>query len=444
MPHLRFSDGMNDIRRSTRTHRARATAFALAMLACLGACGEAAEEAADPADDHRMAGAVASNPDAQAEDRVFETFQDFVDGYWMRPVPPQGEPPASWSDLEASLLPEDCGACHPAQYADWQTTVHSAAYSPGLSGQLVNWEESAFGTVQSCLVCHAPLSEQSARLPSEGEWVPNPAYDATLRDHGIACASCHVRGNRRHGPPTPDGSVDSSPEGSPHGGAVRTEFFEDSRFCAGCHQFGPGGAAPNGKPLENTYVEWENSRYPDEGVSCQTCHMPDRQHLWRGIHDRGMVRSGVTIEWLQGAGDANEVGLRISNTGTGHRFPTYATPEVHVRIEFLDDELRPIAGAAVEHTIARRIGYQGGAWVEFSDTRLAPDSSVVVSAAPARGARHARAEISVQPDAFYQAVFETLLSGMLSDTSRAVLGEARQAAETSAFKIFDETMPLSR
>ena len=389
-------------------------------------------------------GAAASSHDVQPDDRIFETLQDFVDGYWVRMVPPQGDPPTQWSDLEASLRPEDCSTCHPAQFEDWQTTVHSDAYSPGLSGQLVNWEQSAFGTVQSCLVCHAPLSEQSAMLPSGDDWTPNPAYDADLRNHGIACASCHVRGNRRHGPPLRDGSTEPSPEGSPHGGVIRTEFFEDSRFCAGCHQFGPGGAAPNGKPLENTFAEWEASRYADEGVSCQSCHMPDRQHLWRGIHDPAMVRSGVTIEWLEGTGAGSDIGLRIINTGTGHRFPTYATPEILVRIELLGEDLQPIDGAMTEHSIARRIAYQGGAWVELSDTRLAPDSAALISLPYVEGARHARAEIFVQPDAFYLGVFEALTAGMLSDTSSSLLGEARRRAEASPFQVFSETVPLTR
>ena len=238
--------------------------------------------------------------------------------------------------------------------------------------------------------------------------------------------------------------MEPSPEGSPHGGVSRTEFFEDSRFCAGCHQFGPGGAAPNGKPLENTFVEWADSRYADEGVSCQSCHMPDRQHLWRGIHDPGMVRSGITIEWLGEASEAGEAGLRITNTGTGHRFPTYATPEVLVRISLLDEDRQPIDGTRVEHSIARRIAYQGGAWIELSDTRLAPDSAVVVSIPLVEGARHARAEISVQPDAFYREVFEMLLAGMLSDTSSTLLGEARRRADESPYILFDETVPLTR
>jgi len=435
---------MNDITHRPRQLAAPRIALVAAAMTCLSACGEGSVETGDPAAGHRMAGAAASDFHPQPDDRVFETIDDFVDGYWARMVPPQGDPPESWSDLEASLRPEDCATCHPAQYEDWQTTVHSGAYSPGLSGQLVNWEEASFGTVQSCLVCHAPLSEQSARLPSGEEWLPNPAYDQDLRNHGIVCASCHVRGNRRHGPPRRDGSVEPSPEGSPHGGVSRTEFFEDSRFCAGCHQFGPGGAAPNGKPLENTFVEWADSRYADEGVSCQSCHMPDRQHLWRGIHDPGMVRSGITIEWLGEASEAGEAGLRITNTGTGHRFPTYATPEVLVRISLLDQDRQPIDGTRVEHSIARRIAYQGGAWIELSDTRLAPDSAVVVSIPLVEGARHARAEISVQPDAFYREVFEMLLAGMLSDTSSTLLGEARRRADESPYILFDETVALTR
>ncbi|MCL7971970.1 MAG: hypothetical protein M8866_07785, partial [marine benthic group bacterium] len=217
-------------------------------------------------------------------------------------------------------------------------------------------------------------------------------------------------------------------------------YFEDSRFCSGCHQFGPGGAAPNGKPLENTYVEWSESRYAAEGIACQTCHMPDRRHLWRGIHDPDMVRSGITVRWVRSDGEA---GLLITNTGTGHRFPTYATPDVRVRVEFLDGEGQPVDGSSVEHSIARRIAFQAGAWVELSDTRLAPDSSVRVTAPAPSGAASARATITVRPDAFYLDVFATLLSGTVSDTSEVLLSEAQRRAEQSPFLVFDETVPLT-
>ena len=178
---------MNDITRNwIRELHGLRIAFAAATLASLVACGG---ETDAPRSDHPMAGAAVSDSAPRPDDRVFTTIQDFVEGYWVRPVPPQGDPPASWSHLEASLLPEDCSACHPAQYEDWRTTVHSGAYSPGLSGQLVNWEQSAFGTVQSCLVCHAPLSEQSARLPERG----GMGAESRVR-HRLARSRDRVRG----------------------------------------------------------------------------------------------------------------------------------------------------------------------------------------------------------------------------------------------------------
>jgi len=57
----------------------------------------------------------------------------------------------------------------------------------------------------------------------------------------------------------------------------------------------PDGFALNGKLLQSTYDEWKASRFARQGVQCQDCHMPDRRHRWRGIHDADMVRSGLTI-----------------------------------------------------------------------------------------------------------------------------------------------------
>src|SRR5207249_4863664 len=87
----------------------------------------------------------------------------------------------------------------------------------------------------------------------------------------------------------------------PHNGVTRTPAFLRSEFCQSCHQFTPEGFALNGKLLENTYAEWKASRFAREGVQCQDCHMPDRRHLWRGIHDPEMVRSGLTIDASAGA-----------------------------------------------------------------------------------------------------------------------------------------------
>ncbi len=318
--------------------------------------------------------------------------------------------------------------------------MHAHAFSPGLEGQLV--EMGNYAAVRSCLACHAPLSEQSALVPGgSGGLVENPFYDAELQRRGLTCAGCHLRGWRRHGPPRRDGSVDVSPPGSPHAGAVRTPYFEDSRFCAGCHQF--THPAANGKPLQNTHVEWEASRYPEAGVGCQTCHMPDRRHLWRGIHDSAMVRDGLTIAWLRPGRAGEDAGLRITNTGVGHRFPTYVTPRVQVRVELLDGAGERIAGAAVEDVIGRDVRSTPAGWVEDRDTRLAPDSGMTVVTPVPEEARRARGRITVFPDGFYTGLFTALLARPdRSDTSRALLTEALRRTEGSAFVIFDETIAL--
>ena len=378
------------------------------------------------------------------EERVFNDESDFLDGYWQRIIPLQGLAPENFSPLEASLQPSMCGTCHPQQYEDWQTTIHSAAYSPGLSGQLVNMPD--YGDVRACLTCHAPLSEQSEEVPdTSGALVASPVYDNALKQSGLACAACHVRGWRRYGPPTREGSVAPSAPGSPHGGVVRSSYFENSRFCADCHQF--AAPAPNGKSLQNTYVEWQASRYAADGISCQGCHMPERRHRWRGIHDPEMVLGGVTIEWVEPPSSrtpGEAVALRVTNSGTGHRFPTYVTPKVIVRIELLDKNRLPIRGAVAEATIGRKVEARGGlGWVELSDTRLAPDSSLTVLVkVTGSGAGFARGAVIIDPDDFYRGAFAGMLTAELSDTSRALITEAHRRTTESSFTIFDDTIAV--
>ncbi len=166
--------------------------------------------------------------------------------------------------------------------------------------------------------------------------------------------------------------------------------------------------------------------------------MPDRRHLWRGVHDSTMVRNGVTIEWT--ASTRDEVALRVTNSGTGHRFPTYVTPEIWLRIELLDSDRRVIDGASVELPLRR---VMGSGWTEVSDTRLPPDSSVTLTmAVDESGAHFARGTVTVYPDVFYEGQFRGMLSSALSDTSRALISEAHGRTGESVMVIYDETVPV--
>jgi hypothetical protein len=233
----------------------------------------------------------------------------------------------------------------------------------------------------------------------------------------------------------------------PHNGVTRTPAFLKADFCRGCHQFTPDGFALNGKLLQATYDEWKASRFAREGVQCQDCHMPDRRHRWRGIHDLEMVRSGLTIEAKAGApryrpGELALVTLRVSSTRVGHAFPTYVTPRVVLSAELLDDTGQVVVGSRREQIIGREVALDLSR--ELFDTRLMPGKSTTLTyrmKVEATGLR-ARVAVVVEPDAFYVAFFEALLQ---QGAGRGE-GQIRQALETarrSPFTLFERELPLS-
>lgn len=377
----------------------------------------------------------------------------FLDRHWARPLAAQGTAPKQFSPLEASLLPADCGNCHPDQYRDWQASLHAHAMGPGLMGQLVAMDPTARDEHQDCIRCHAPLAEQAdgllvklaaAEHASTGA-APSPAA-ASLHRQGVVCAACHVRAHLRSGPPQRDGMTPDATQRMtlPHAGFVATAAFEDSRFCSACHQFQPDEYALNGKLLENTYEEWKASRHAREGRSCQACHMPDRRHLWRGIHDPEMVRSAVafSVESGERADDGIRAVLSIRNTGAGHNLPTYVTPRLVVEIEQLDDDGLSLPGTRLEHLIQRQVPLDLGS--ELADTRLPPDGELRLRyERPAHRAAVALAyRLRVEPDEFYARFYRALLADDVSGKGRELIVLALKQAESSAFLVFEERRKL--
>lgn len=276
-----------------------------------------AEALSHPFDAHRLGERTARIDLSIEEERLIrETLRDWmaraaegrdrpgpggIEGYWKLPVPPQGEPVRGWTGLERSLHPAACGVCHPRQYFDWKQTLHAKAYSLGFRAELAYTEDA------SCFECHTPLAEQR----------PDPALAAT----GVNCASCHVRAHRRHAPPLAPFDQLRHRRTGRHGGALRDEFLETASFCAPCHQFSEGDASPlHGKMIMDTLREWESSPAAAKGQTCQSCHMPDRRHLWRGIHDPETVRRALAIEARGGT-------IFLANSA-GHRVPTYVVPRL--------------------------------------------------------------------------------------------------------------------
>ena len=363
-----------------------------------------------------------------------ETLGPFLADYWKLPLEPQGAPPAGFTDGERSLDPAICGACHPLQYAQWQTSLHAAAYSPGLAGQLIEGSLSHPAQVRNCASCHTPLAEQQ-RYGASLE--PNPGFDPELQARGLVCAGCHVRAHQRFGPePRPAAPRMDRP---PHGGfEVRAEFRE-SRFCAECHQFF-GDPGVNGKPIENTYVEWLNSPQAAAGRQCQDCHMPDRAHLFRGIHDPDMVRSAVDVALVPY--DDPAVGeplaaLVLRNRDVGHAFPTYLTPRVFLSIEQVDAGQAVIEGTRIEEFVGRDVDL--GARIERADTRVLPGESVKLDYAisPATNAAELVARVVVDPDFHYRSLYRFLLQSLRDPKALELIESASRRISESPYELIE-------
>lgn len=377
----------------------------------------------------------------------------FLDRHWARPLVAQGPAPKNFSPLEASLAPADCGSCHADQYRDWQTALHAHAMGPGLMGQLVNMAPEARDEQQDCIRCHAPLAEQADGLAAALAAVgPSPRKSSassqapSLHQQGVVCAACHVRAHERSGPPRRDGTAPDAAQNAalPHGGFTASKAFEDSRFCSACHQFQPDEFALNGKLLENTYEEWKSSRHAREGRTCQSCHMPERRHLWRGIHDPEMVRSGVefSVEGGTLSDGAVRAALTVRNTGTGHHFPTYVTPRAVAEIEQVGSDGRGLPGTRVEHVIQRQVPLDLAR--EIADTRLPPDGEMrLVYDLPRHRAAVALVyRLRIEPDEFYARFYRSLLAGDEAGKGRTLIQQALKQAESSGFVAFEARRTL--
>lgn len=364
----------------------------------------------------------------------------------------QGEPPAVLAPAQTSLQPAQCGRCHAKQLREWRTSLHAKTSSPGLVGQAMRVGGRA---AESCYRCHAPLAEQLPRVrpghrggdAGDRAYARNPLFDEPLRDEGLACAACHVRDNRRVGPPRAGGNAGLlSQPGYP---LTELPIFERSDFCLPCHQL-PPRLAVNGRPLLNTYREWLEGPYMRRGIQCQSCHMPNREHTWLGVHDPETFRQGIELDVIAGRGarsGAVSVRARVTNVGAGHYLPTTPTPAAFLSIELLDASKRPIPGARDELRIGRHIVFEGGKFVELEDTRIPPGDSIELARAWKHGrvpdARWARIVVRVEPDNYYEYLFGLRLrSQKLSATVRALFEEGLARTRASKFVALERLVPI--
>jgi hypothetical protein len=196
--------------------------------------------------------------------------------------------------------------------------------------------ETRFGVAarRTCLKCHAPvaLEKGDLRLRQKVSW------------EGVTCDYCHSIRDVSFGGPNPKAAIDFSivksgplkDTGSSAHGTVYSEVHTSAAICASCHDY----RNSLGFPVLTTYSEWKNSRYRQEGQTCQSCHMyhtagdvvdprvkrtnvPINLHEMPGSHSVNQLTKTITMQ-LSASRQADQVfvRVRIHNRAAGHYVPT--------------------------------------------------------------------------------------------------------------------------
>jgi hypothetical protein len=367
---------------------------------------------------------------------------------WLRQhfplyIPAQGKAPEAWSDLEKQIQPEACGKCHERQYNDWKESLHHKGMGSTVLGQLLDMELDAPVLAITCQRCHAPLAEQ---IPYLEKGVRNPDFVEGFREKGLTCAACHVRAHVRNGPPARRSGTET---GGPHNGfQVHTEY-ESPTFCASCHDF-EGAGGMHGKLIQETAQEWRRTEFAAQGITCQNCHMPDRRHLWKGIHDPEMTRKAVSIQLETMPPESPSAPLTatlsLTNVGAGHRLPTYIEPQIVLSLEQLDAKGKPIPNTRAEGIIARKVTEEMDK--EVFDTRLMPGETYHLEYRKPMSpkAKTLLARVEVWPDEAYRLYFiKMLATPELRPTMPAVVTEMEKAIKIdtdSRYVLWQKPFPL--
>jgi len=169
----------------------------------------------------------------------------------------------------------------------WQAKVSAEVHDhPGLQAIIED----------KCNTCHAPMGRTEALFQGHDQFSFDSAMNDQMSLDGVSCTLCHQVSADKLGEKSSysggylitDARIIYGPYENPFVSPMVNllnytpaygDHVKSSALCATCHTlFTPfiddelniGGYFPEQTP----YLEWLNSIYPAEQVSCQTCHMP--------------------------------------------------------------------------------------------------------------------------------------------------------------------------
>ncbi|MBR9921023.1 MAG: T9SS type A sorting domain-containing protein [Bacteroidetes bacterium] len=162
-----------------------------------------------------------------------------------------------------------------------------------------------------CTSCHAPLGHFNAKELGQPHYsMADLAFDTVALD-GVSCLACHQQQPENLGDGHSGNLLFDTAQIAygPYPGPLATPMalesgwvplygphIQDAGVCAACHTLITStvdldGNYTGGSFVEQaTYHEWLNSEYADDGISCQSCHMP--QFSKAGVY----LASGIETE----------------------------------------------------------------------------------------------------------------------------------------------------
>ena len=283
----------------------------------------------------------------------------------LLPHPDVDNPDHEWyTSMPDPAAPIGCGHCMVA-YPQWVTNAHGTSGTNQRFFSLYNgtdltgtqhlgggYVDDFPGTAGNCATCHAPGAAANEPFTTDMNAL------AGVEQEGVFCDFCHkvadvyldpvtglpygnmpgVQSIRLNRPPS-DTHMFYGPFDDVTRRVSYLELEKHSQFCAPCHQFSFWGT-----PIYQSFREWLESPYPEQGIECQACHMtptgvdhfvfleqgglirpPDMiaSHLQPGAADEALL--GETVEMALAV--RREMGrmvaaVAITNTGAGHHVPT--------------------------------------------------------------------------------------------------------------------------
>lgn len=323
--------------------------------------------------------------------RHFNIFA--VSPHFELPIPTDNIP-----EVLTSLSAKECAKCHEDFYEEWKTTIHSKAWTDPYFQ--IDWKFDREG--QICKNCHAPLDKQQEDtvlgFNDAAKWdpivEPNPDFDRDLQHEGVTCAACHLREGKIRGPfglsntPHPVEKFDN-----PNVICMRCHLVENDQWDT-FYSLPPCGTVTEIQSTMKHQQKVAGERgisgevvVPDEkSLKCVNCHMPlverplveggkvrkTRRHLWRGGHDKEMVKSALETSFSEAHDSTRKkriFDVTLTNVGTAHYLPT-GIPDRQISIEFrvLDSSGKVINR---EEEIIKRTMIWRPFIFDWSDNRLA-------------------------------------------------------------------------